>query len=156
MRKYTGEPYINHPSAVVEIVRSVPHTDAMIAAAWLHDTVEDTAATIEDIDCEFGSEVASLVEMLTDISKLSDGNRAVRKEIDRRHTARASAEAQTIKLADLIDNTESVVAYDSSFAKVYLAEKKVLLEVLRDGDATLWAMASSQWVDGAEPRKTSS
>lgn len=39
-RKYTGEPYITHPAAVVELVRSVPHTEAMICAAWLHDTVE--------------------------------------------------------------------------------------------------------------------
>jgi len=45
VRKYTGEPYINHPAAVVEIVRSVPHTEAMLCAAWLHDTVEDTNAT---------------------------------------------------------------------------------------------------------------
>ncbi|VDZ55823.1 bifunctional (p)ppGpp synthetase II/ guanosine-3',5'-bis pyrophosphate 3'-pyrophosphohydrolase [Serratia odorifera] len=41
-RKYTNAPYIVHPQAVVEIVRSVPHTDEMLAAAWLHDTVEDT------------------------------------------------------------------------------------------------------------------
>ncbi|WP_274872826.1 HD domain-containing protein, partial [Serratia marcescens] len=39
-RKYTDDPYIVHPQAVMELVRSVPHTEEMLAAAWLHDTVE--------------------------------------------------------------------------------------------------------------------
>jgi len=140
-RKYTGEPYITHPAAVVELVRGVPHTEAMICAAWLHDTVEDTPCTLGEIERVFGFEVAALVEMLTDVSKPSDGKRAVRKAIDREHTAKASPQAKTIKLADLIDNTRSIVERDPSFAKVYLAEKALLLEVLRDGDATLWEMA---------------
>lgn len=53
VRKYTGEPYINHPAEVVQIVRSVQHTPDMIAAAWLHDVVEDTAVTLEDIEQHF-------------------------------------------------------------------------------------------------------
>jgi (p)ppGpp synthase/HD superfamily hydrolase len=57
---------------------------------------------------EFAKEVVALVEMLTDVSKPEDGNRAVRKEIDRQHTALASPEGKTIKLADLIDNTQSM------------------------------------------------
>ena len=47
--------------------------------------------------------MAYLVDCLTDVSKPSDGNRAVRKEIDRQHLAKASPKAKTIKLADLID-----------------------------------------------------
>lgn len=143
IRKYTGEPYINHPATVVELVRSVPHTEAMLAAAWLHDTVEDTPVTLEDIEREFGAEVAALVEQLTDASKPSDGNRDQRKTIDRLHTAQACPEAKTIKLADLIDNTRSIVERDPNFAKVYLSEKALLLEVLRDGDPVLWAMAAT-------------
>lgn len=144
VRKYTGEPYINHPAAVVEIVRSVPHTEAMLCAAWLHDTVEDTNTTINDIKREFGEEVAKLVEMLTDVSKPSDGNRKKRKAIDREHTAKASPQAKTIKLADLIDNTKTIVAFDPEFAKVYLAEKRLLLDVLGDGDKTLFDLAMKQ------------
>ena len=79
-RKYTGEPYIVHPAAVVELVRGVPHTQEQLAAAWLHDTVEDTEVTIEEIEAKFGREVAALVEMLTDISRPGDGNRAVRED----------------------------------------------------------------------------
>lgn len=140
-RKYTDEPYIKHPAAVAELVRNVPHTEAMICAAWLHDVVEDTAVTLEEIRHEFGPDIAALVEMLTDVASLSDGNRAARKAIDREHTSRASPQAKTIKLADLIDNTSSIVAHDPSFARVYLKEKALLLDVLREGDPTLWGMA---------------
>ena len=142
VRKYTGEPYIVHPEAVAQLVRSVPHTEEMLAAAWLHDTVEDTEATLEEIERECGAEVADLVEMLTDPSRPEDGNRARRKAIDRAHTALASPDAKTIKLADLIDNTRSIVQCDPGFARVYLAEKRKLLEVLRDGDPKLWGVAA--------------
>ena len=137
-RKYTGEPYINHPAAVVELVRGVKHTNAMLCAAWLHDTVEDCGISLDEIERIFGFEVASLVDQLTDVSKPSDGNRATRKAIDRDHIAKATPEAKTIKLADLIDNTHSIVERDPSFARVYLKEKMLLLEVLREGDSALW------------------
>ena len=55
----------------------------------------------------------------------------------------ATPEAKTIKLADLIDNTKSIVEHDPRFAKVYLEEKRLLLEVLKDGDETLWQQAHS-------------
>jgi guanosine-3',5'-bis(diphosphate) 3'-pyrophosphohydrolase len=141
-RKYTGEDYIHHPAAVVTLVRSVPHSEEMLAAAWLHDTVEDTDATFEDIERQFGREVAVLVEMLTDVSKPEHGNRAARKAIDRAHTARASPEAKTIKLADLIDNSMSITSRDQKFARVYMAEMAALLEVLTEGDQALYAMAT--------------
>lgn len=136
-RKSTGAPYIVHPTAVVEIVRSVPHTQHILAAAWLHDTVEDTHLTLADIERAFGAHVATLVDMLTDVSTRADGNRATRKEIDRPHTGRASPEAKTIKLADLIDNVGSISRPEPSFAPIYIAEKKRLLEVLGEGDPCL-------------------
>lgn len=142
VRKYTGEPYINHPAAVVDLVRSVQHTPEMLAAAWLHDTVEDTGVTPQLICDEFGEEVASLVEMLTDVSTPHDGNRAVRKAMDRDHTAKASPEAKTIKLADLIDNTHSICERDPRFARVYMTEKAMLLSVLTEGDYSLWVRAN--------------
>lgn len=146
-RKYTNEPYIVHPATVALIVKSVPHTGEMVAAAWLHDVVEDTPATTEEVRGMFGNEIASLVEMLTDVSRPEDGNRVKRKAIDRAHTAKASPEAKTIKLADLIDNTRSIVARDPKFARVYLAEKALLLEVLRDGNAMLWEQAHALMVE---------
>ena len=141
VRKYTFEPYIVHPAEVAGIVASVPHTDVMLAAAYLHVTVEDSGVSIVDIQVEFGNEVASLVGWLTDVSKPEDGNRAVRKAMDREHTAMAPAAAQTVKLADLIANSRSIMAHDPAFAKTYLAEKRMLLEVLTRGDVTLMAEA---------------
>lgn len=141
-RKYTDEPYITHPIAVAALVQSVVHTDVMLAAALLHDTVEDTPITLDQVRDEFGAEVACLVEMLTDVSKPADGNRAVRKAIDREHTAKALPAAKTIKLADLIDNTRSIVERDAVFARTYLAEKALLLEVLQEGDVGLWKIAN--------------
>jgi hypothetical protein len=64
--------------------------------------------------------------------------------VDRAHTAAAPAEAQTVKLADLISNTRSIVAHDAKFAETYLAEKRLLLEVITKGDAQLLQMARGQ------------
>jgi (p)ppGpp synthase/HD superfamily hydrolase len=141
-RKYTGDDYIVHPAEVAAIVSTVPHTDEMLAAAWLHDTVEDTGVSIETIRAEFGAVVAGLVADLTDVSTPDLGNRAVRKSIDLAHTAKACADAKTIKLADLLSNTASIVEHDPGFARVYLKEKTALLEVLTEGDATLLARAT--------------
>lgn len=147
VRKYTNEPYLSHPFSVAGLVASVCDNNDMIVAAILHDVVEDTHVTIETIKGIFGTNVAGLVSDLTDISALSDGNRKTRKAIDREHTAEASPAAKTIKLADLIDNTKSITQFDPDFAKVYMAEKKRLLEVLGEGDSTLFKIASDL-VDG--------
>jgi len=141
-RKYTGEDYIVHPMEVAEIVKTVVHTPEMIAAALLHDVVEDTDASLEDILHRFGSAVADLVRDLTDVSQPEDGNRATRKALDRAHTAQASAAAKTIKLADLISNSRSIVEFDPKFAKVYLKEKALLLDVLTEGDEILLKKAA--------------
>jgi hypothetical protein len=64
--------------------------------------------------------------------------------LDRQHSAAAPAAAQTIKVADLISNTRSIVAHDPGFAKVYLEEKRMLLEVLTKADPTLLNKAKEQ------------
>lgn len=143
-RKYTGEPYITHPIAVMEIVRTVPHTEEMLVAAVLHDTVEDTPVTLADIKAEFGTKVMKLVEGLTDVSRPEDGNRKTRKAMDRAHTAKQSAEVQTIKLADLIHNTESIGRFDPKFYKVYREEKIRILDILKLGDRSLMHIAQQQ------------
>jgi (p)ppGpp synthase/HD superfamily hydrolase len=144
MRKYTGEPYMIHPMQVAKLVEQVVGDEEkeMIAAALLHDVVEDTDTTIEQIEELFGERVASLVSDLTDISKPEDGNRAVRKMIDRQHSASASPSAKTIKLADLINNSDSILKYDHNFSKVYMKEKRELVKVLKEGDPLLFAMAT--------------
>jgi (p)ppGpp synthase/HD superfamily hydrolase len=141
VRKYTGVPYIVHPIEVMEIVKSVSDDAAMHAAALLHDVVEDTDVTIQEIQREFGEDVAGLVDDLTDVSKPEDGNRKLRKGLDRAHSALASDRAQTIKLADMISNGRDILKNDRSFAKLFLSEKDQLLQVMTEGDPKLRAIA---------------
>lgn len=140
-RKYTNEPYIVHPFAVAGLVASVTEDDDMVIAAILHDVVEDSPIEIKTIRGIFGVRIAQMVDDLTDVSRPTDGNRAKRKELDFEHTAKASAEAKTVKLADLIDNTKSIWAFDKNFARKYMHEKRRLLEVLQEGNPFLYALA---------------
>lgn len=140
-RKYTDEDYFYHTQSVASTLRIYGHEDALVAAAYLHDTVEDTSTTNDQIRQMFGDRVANLVAEVTDVSKPEDGNRKARKALDREHLARASADGQTIKLADLIDNTKSISEHDLKFAAVYIPEKRALLEVLTKGDPLLYELA---------------
>lgn len=140
-RKYTNEPYYRHPYEVAQIVKGVGGTPSMVAAAYLHDCVEDTGVDQWTIDRMFGAHIGDLVAGLTDVSKPEHGNRTARKQIDREHTALQSPECKTIKLADLISNSRSIVKHDKDFARVYIKEKELLLEVLTEGDATLYSQA---------------
>lgn len=142
-RKYTGQPYVYHCQEVAYTIRNLDLDDDedMICAALLHDTVEDTDTSFEEIEKYFGTEVRELVYWLTDISKPEDGNRAERKRIDREHTWQAPLEAQIIKCADLISNTSTICAYDPDFAKIYLQEKRLLLSgMIKEGNP-LWQRA---------------
>ena len=140
-RKYTNQPYQEHLKAVAELVAEVTDDVEMVAAAWLHDTVEDTPATFGDLERAFGRGVRELVADLTDVSRPSDGNRAVRKAIDRNHAAQGSPRAKTVKLADLIDNCRDICRHDANFGRVYLGEAAALLDVLTEGDPTLYRRA---------------
>jgi (p)ppGpp synthase/HD superfamily hydrolase len=134
-RKYTGRPYFEHPVAVATIVRRFGGTESMICAALLHDVVEDTGITLDFIRKEFNNTIAGMVSDLTDVSKPEDGNRETRKAIDRAHSAAASAEAQTVKVADLIDNARNLSEHDPDFARVFFREKALLLDVLTKADS---------------------
>lgn len=147
-RKYTGEPYVLHCLEVARMVADVDGTPTMIAAALLHDVVEDTDASLEDVQTRFGEEIAQGVAWLTDVSRPSDGNRAVRKAIDREHLAQAPAAMKTVKLADVISNTRSIVDHGDGFARVYLREIAALLEVLTDGNPELWQRAKAEVARG--------
>ena len=137
-RKYTGEDYIVHPVQVAQIVSTVTDDCECICAAFLHDVIEDCGVTKQQLVDKFGFSIAEMVSQLSDISKPEDGNRAKRKELDRNHTAQAWNKTKTVKLADLLSNTESITKYDPDFAKVYLEEKRLLLTVLIEGDSTLY------------------
>jgi guanosine-3',5'-bis(diphosphate) 3'-pyrophosphohydrolase len=150
-RKFTNEPYIEHPKRVAEVVRSVSHTTEMICAAYLHDVVEDTPVEIEEIQQKFGKEVAGLVQELTDEfikANYPQLNRRARKDKEVERQANISKEAKTIKLADVIDNTPDIVKNDPGFGRKYLKEMEKLTRVLVGGDKELFERARKEVAEG--------
>lgn len=144
-RKYTNNPYTDHLAEVAGIVATVYDPefdpDTMIAVAWLHDCVEDQGITEDYLFVKFGWHVASGVMQLSD---LETGNRAERKAASRERLAAAPPWVQTIKCADLISNTSSIVQHDPKFSVTYLKEKRLLLDVLMGADERLVAIARAQ------------
>ena len=92
-----------HLRSVVQIVSSVTTDEETIAAAWLHDLVEDTSVTLDDLEREFGRSVAETVSELSVVTRNRRQNPAARLEALKRHFATISSRAKTIKLADLLD-----------------------------------------------------
>ena len=142
IRKYTTDvPYITHSIAVMKILSEVTDGTEMLAAALLHDTVEDCDVSIEEIEQRFGQRVASLVDDLTDKTVPTDGNRAQRRQIDRERIAKIHPDSKTIKLADVIHNTSMIGIAPKDYADLYMAEKREMLKVLSEGHPTLYAKA---------------
>lgn len=143
-RKYTCNPYADHLAEVAGIAMSSGwhhpeiHPDRFMAVAWLHDSREDQGISHELLAERFGEDVARGVTLLSD---LEPGNRAERKAAARERLANAPGWVQTIKCADLISNTGSIVQNDPKFAIVYLAEARALLDVLGRADSRLRDLA---------------
>lgn len=142
-RKYTGEDYINHSlevaSKILEYMKNENFSDKectiMYCSAILHDTVEDTSATIEEIELFAGKEIADMVNWLTNVSKPEDGNRKIRKMKDLEHIMSAPLPAICIKIADVICNCKGMVEVDrkysnGEFCKKYIPEKMIFYNFL--------------------------
>jgi len=125
-RKYTGEPYIEHPIAVSELVREHGLSETAIIAAILHDTVEDTEATMEEVVKLFGEDVAEYVWYLTKPPEFV-GDRAKRKEHDRNRLALAPEEVRIIKFYDVFHNAGSIKEHDPTFWETWSREMTLLL-----------------------------
>lgn len=138
-RKYTGRPYIEHPARVATRVYHHPISNPdIVAAAWLHDVVEDCPVTIEEITKLFNPTVSKYVKELTNPSKsYSQLSRHERKKLDREHYKRVSHEAKIIKLIDRIDNLNEI-PHDTNFTKeLYAPESLLLLHTLKGTDKQL-------------------
>lgn len=142
MRKYTPERYIVHPVRVMETCREYDNRLPVLAAALLHDVLEDTPVT-EDELADFlttvmnpaeAEETLKLVIEMTDVyvkSVYPRLNRKQRKEKELERIVGTSPEAQTIKYADIIDNSTKMASLDPDFAPRYLRE---CLEILQKAD----------------------
>jgi len=99
MRRCGSEPYFNHSQRVAMAVEELGLSSAAIAAAYLHDVVEDTGVTLAEIRLQFGDRVAELVDLLSK-RKDEDGDEAIQRLIESK-----DKEALWIKLCDLEDNS---------------------------------------------------
>jgi (p)ppGpp synthase/HD superfamily hydrolase len=141
-RKYTFEDYVTHPMEVARIVRDAIGLDYdMIAAAMMHDILEDTDHTLNEVEAVGGLVAAVFVEWLSNKEYPEAKNRKERKALIAEHLSHAPNEVKTIKLADIIHNTPTIIKYDPKFAETYVPENRILLKALKGGDETLYARA---------------
>lgn len=147
-RKYTPDPYIVHPYRVMKICKDYSDDITVLSAALLHDVLEDTETTKEDIfdflreHMSEGNTVntVELVKEMTDVyvkQSYPRLNRNRRKRLEAERMAKTSHNAQTIKYADIIDNCNEIVDHDPDFAGVFLFECKKLLDRIDSGNAEL-------------------
>ncbi len=129
-RKYTGAPYVVHPGRVAQRVAGLGLPETAVAAAWLHDTVEDCGVSIEALRSEFGGEVAGLVDHLTNRSKGLGLHRAARKKMDRERLSRIPMVARIIKAVDRLDNLGDLATGDPAFRRMYASESVALADAL--------------------------
>lgn len=137
-RKYNNVPYIGHCVRVAHMVEEYDcydfYNDDMVISAMVHDTVEDTDVTINDVINYFGPRVGRYVLGLTQYSKQDPEtgklNREARKNADHKYLSMQPFEVKFIKLCDRIDNLGEMINSPISFTKKYVAESEHLLESL--------------------------
>lgn len=122
VRKYTNEKYIVHPIEVMNFLALFTQDEAVMVAAILHDVVEDTPATIKEVEAIFGEDVAKLVFGMSEPEVPAGINRGERKEIYRQHLEKQCWRTKMIKFGDIYSNTKDIAMHDPDFAVVYLAE----------------------------------
>jgi guanosine-3',5'-bis(diphosphate) 3'-pyrophosphohydrolase len=136
-----ASPYINHPIAVLSILSEEAGIDAVevLCAAVLHDTIEDTETTAEEVEAGFGVRVRDIVLAVSDDKRLP---KAERKRLQIQHAATARLEARLVKLADKIANLRDLVDHpphdwDIARRRAYCDWARAVVDQLRGTDAEL-------------------
>lgn len=148
MRKYAPDRYMIHPLRVMQICQTYECDLASVAAALLHDVLEDTEVSTAEMrrflqevfDEHIAMQTLDLVIELTDVyvkSSFPALNRRQRKKKELERMKKISPEAQTIKYADITDNCLEIVNHDPDFAPVFLHECRRLLEAMNKGNSDL-------------------
>lgn len=152
MRKYTPERYIVHPVRVMQTCKEYTNDLPILAAALLHDVLEDTPVTKEELQAfllklmsvDDAKRTVQLVEELTDVyvkENYPNWNRRKRKQKEAERLEKTSAAAQTIKYADIIDNAPEVTEKEPDFAQRFIPEYKALLQRITKGNPVLYEKA---------------
>lgn len=143
-RKYAEPPipYIVHPMRVAGLVTLYSDaTEEEVAAAWLHDVVEDCGVTHQELVDRFGSQVANNVIGLTDISKqdpeIGKLNRELRKQANNEYLLKQPLWVQRIKLFDIADNIHDMIGCKDGFKFKFYREKRLQAALLRQAHPSL-------------------
>lgn len=161
LRRYTPDRYIVHPARVMETCRNYDNRLPILAAALLHDVLEDTAVNEDEMrtflygvmDKENADRTLELVIEMTDVytwEAYRHWNRKKRKTEELERILTTSADAQTIKYADILDNSNEIALSDPDFATRYLLECKAILNVADKGNPELREIAINTVRDNLE------
>lgn len=139
-------PYINHPIAVARLLWECGvHDETVLLAGVLHDTIEDTATTRDELAALFGAEVADVVAEVTDDKSLP---KARRKELQVEHAPHMSLAAKLVKLADKTCNVRDIIDSPPDWPlerkQQYLVWAKQVVDGLRDASPELAARFDAQ------------
>ena len=128
-------PYVYHLAEVADLVKESGGTDKEISAAWLHDAVEDTATTIEDVREEFGDEIGDMVQGLTDLPEWLQLSLHERKTKQSERVANESSSVRRVKLADQTSNVKIVGLGNDNFTLdekfIYIDRAKQIAEACK-------------------------
>jgi guanosine-3',5'-bis(diphosphate) 3'-pyrophosphohydrolase len=138
-----ASPYINHPIALANILVNEAdiHDPEVICAALLHDTIEDTQTTADELEAEFGAVVRDIVLEVTDDKLLP---KTERKRLQIEHASQASPKAKLVKLADKISNLRDIAAsppasWSLTRQQEYFEWAKAVIDGVRGANAKLEA-----------------
>lgn len=134
-RKFDGKPYSIHPTRVAKIIKDFKgkskNIDDLMIAAFLHETLEDTKATPEEISNKFGELVLSLVQELTsDTEKIKEKGKS--KYLADKMTKELTSYGLVLKLADRLDNVSDFPKAPSKFVTKYKKETEDILKQLKE------------------------
>lgn len=134
------EPYINHPISVADRLSKASVTDVnVLTAAILHDTVEDTETTLDELRAQFGETIATIVDEVSDDKTLPKERR---KQLQIEHAPHCSHSAKLVKLADKLDNLSDLlvsipISWSPERIAEYFAWSEKVISGLRGTNSTL-------------------
>jgi guanosine-3',5'-bis(diphosphate) 3'-pyrophosphohydrolase len=125
-KRHSGDPYISHPIAVANILAELRLDGPTITTALLHDTIEDTNITYQDVENKFGKEIADLVDGVTKLSKLENQGKEITLGENFRKLILATAKdirVLLVKLADRLHNMRTISSIASDEKRMRIAKE---------------------------------
>ncbi|MBI5126541.1 MAG: bifunctional (p)ppGpp synthetase/guanosine-3',5'-bis(diphosphate) 3'-pyrophosphohydrolase [Candidatus Taylorbacteria bacterium] len=148
-------PHVEHLQEVADLVWAAGGTTTEIAAAWLHDSVEDTSVTIEQIKKEFGDEIANIVDGLTDKDDLKGLPALKRKSLQAERITSKSHSIKKIKIADQTSNvrivaTDPIKDWTFDSKREYVMGAKLIVDQCQNIDPLLNTLFDTEYTKAAK------